>query len=238
MNYSENTHSEIHPINKFAICFLIAVTFSGYSLFRATTAPHGAELSASLLRFPLQGILISAAFFGVTSIWFAAKYRELEIIHHVAVDEMTDYRAGHEDFSGEKNTDIEVYSEPLREVLNYQKQMAEIASLIAEGDLSATISPESDEDLLSIALSKLIINLRETVSVISSSAKEVSSISSQLNSAGSISDDTAGEIPILRLSRTAQQLREIAEKYSFKGELLKDTEPIQTDFELEFKKAA
>ena len=211
-----NSRYEIPPINVFAISVLLAVMIGGISAYRVSILQHALSGGANNgLGFPIQGIFISLALLAAGSLWFASKYRELEIIHYTAADDTESAIIIDRNLNENCDADQVDLSESLHDLGSYQHQMAVIASMIAEGDLTCTVSPQSDEDHLSTALSKLIIKLRAVVDEVSTSADAVSEIGSRISDSDNLSPVNSKEsaASVFELTQTAVQLKNIALRF-------------------------
>jgi methyl-accepting chemotaxis protein len=67
-----------------------------------------------------------------------------------------------------------------RQLIGYQRRMAEVADAIAEGDLSHGIEPTSERDRLGAAFQRMTQHLRELVGEVQHTALEVAAASSNL----------------------------------------------------------
>ncbi len=177
MHKIKNRILELHPISMFTAVVLVASMLEIMSVYRLISTENALlGISKHIFDFPRQGITISFGILFVASFWFITKYHELEIIHHAE----TGIEAIYEEYSPSVNVLGDVqgeFGDALTQNMNCQHQMAVIASLIAEGDLTCSISPESENDHLSAALSKLVNTLRVVVGAVSTSADTVSRIS-------------------------------------------------------------
>ncbi|HEX2924280.1 MAG TPA: methyl-accepting chemotaxis protein, partial [Chloroflexota bacterium] len=69
------------------------------------------------------------------------------------------------------------------EVVASQRTLAEIAQVVARGDLTRNVSPRSDKDVLGLAFSQMVDNLRGLVGQVKTSAEGLADSSSQLGAA-------------------------------------------------------
>ena len=74
-------------------------------------------------------------------------------------------------------------AESFRKMTQYVRGMAAVADAISKGDLAQKVTPRSEKDALGVAFERMIANLRETVSTVSSSAVALSDASQQLSAA-------------------------------------------------------
>ena len=68
----------------------------------------------------------------------------------------------------------------LKEMVLYQRHMAQVANGISNGDLSQTLAPKSDQDELGTAFARMIANLRELLGSVSAGSTAVAAASSQI----------------------------------------------------------
>src|SRR5258708_14781662 len=86
-----NRRFEIHPVDAFAVFIRAAVSVGIGSAYQVTVETHTlSSLSNNILSLPMQGFYLSLGLLTVVSLWFAAKYRELEIFHHTEADNTFD----------------------------------------------------------------------------------------------------------------------------------------------------
>jgi methyl-accepting chemotaxis protein len=65
-------------------------------------------------------------------------------------------------------------------MVEYQRQMAEVANAIAAGDLAGTLEPKSEQDQLGVAFARMTTNLRELLSAVGQSSAALAAASSQI----------------------------------------------------------
>jgi methyl-accepting chemotaxis protein len=70
-----------------------------------------------------------------------------------------------------------------REVMAYQRAMADVADTVADGDLTRNIEPQSARDVLGTSFKRMIANLRDLVGQVQESAVSLANTSAQLGSA-------------------------------------------------------
>lgn len=66
------------------------------------------------------------------------------------------------------------------EVIAYQTEMARVAQAIADGDLTQTVTPKSDQDVLGVAFAGMVVNLRRFIQTVTLNAAEVAEASGSL----------------------------------------------------------
>lgn len=67
-----------------------------------------------------------------------------------------------------------------RKMITYQQEMAQAADCLAEGDLTVTIRPHSEKDILGSAFARMVNNLQTLVGGVAANAAHLSEASSQL----------------------------------------------------------
>jgi len=65
----------------------------------------------------------------------------------------------------------------------YMREMAGVADRMAHGDLTANVQPKSDKDVLGVAFSQMVVNLRQLVGQVQQSAEDLGATSQQLSAA-------------------------------------------------------
>ena len=108
--------------------------------------------------------------------------------------------------SGDETGDM---GRSLGRVISYLKEMSQAADSIAEGDLTATVTPKSDKDTLGNAFSKMITNLSGLISQVKSNADTIASASDQLSNAAEQSGSATNQI-----ANVSQQVAKGAEEQS------------------------
>ncbi len=105
------------------------------------------------------------------------------------------------------------------------REMAAVASSIAEGDLRVSVQPQSEQDVLGGAFARMIENLRsltaelhEGINVLSSSASQISTSTSQF--AASASETAAA---VSETTTTVEEVRQTAEVSSQKARVVSES---------------
>lgn len=95
-----------------------------------------------------------------------------------------------------------------RQMIDYQKEMATAAEMLANNDLTAQVKPLSDEDRLGNAFANMIAALRNAISRVAESADSVNRASSQLaaaaNQAGMATNQIATTVQQVAKGTTQQ----------------------------------
>ncbi len=92
-------------------------------------------------------------------------------------------------------------AESFRAMIDYQKEMSNTAAQIAEGDLTATITPQSLNDILGNAFVNMVANLHNALEQVSENTVALASSSTQLSQAASQAGSATNQI-----STTIQQV--------------------------------
>ncbi|MBI9047446.1 MAG: cache domain-containing protein [Anaerolineaceae bacterium] len=96
-------------------------------------------------------------------------------------------------------------AEAFQQIIDNQKEISTSAALVADGDLSVTISSRSEKDTLSKSFIEMISNLRSLVGKISTSSTDLHQASQQLAIAAEQSGRAAGQV-----AASIQQISEAA----------------------------
>jgi len=92
-------------------------------------------------------------------------------------------------------------ADSFREMIDFQKAMANSAEGLSNGDLTVDVAPKSEEDVLGVAFERMIKNLREALGQVASNAHNLNNASSQLAQAS----DQAGQATS-QIATTIQQV--------------------------------
>ncbi len=68
-----------------------------------------------------------------------------------------------------------------QEMSSYLETLADAAQRVAEGDLTVAWTPKSDEDVLGVAFSRMLLNLRQLVGAVNDGGRQLVDASAQLN---------------------------------------------------------
>ena len=175
--------------NKLIITFLVAdliillVIVQGY-LFsnNQLAAENPVKYTQNYHVFMGAMLFIAIVFMGITTISFIRGFR----IGFEKVSKIThELTAGNLDVDmGEiKNDEFGRLILDYKKLIEAQKEEAELAEAVANGDLTITITPRSDKDQLGYALKKMVAKNQNALSNINESAYQVMTSSSQVASA-------------------------------------------------------
>ncbi|MDP3582962.1 MAG: methyl-accepting chemotaxis protein, partial [Ignavibacteria bacterium] len=119
----------------------------------------------------------------------------------------------------DRKDEVGILSQTFNKMVNVLKEMAEAAKKIAAGDLTGTIVPQSDKDILGNTFLQMLNNLRrimkdiyESVNLIASSSSEILAATTQVAS-GSAETATA----ISETTATVEEVRQAAQLSSQKA---------------------
>jgi len=117
------------------------------------------------------------------------------------VDQQVTYHAHHE---------LGVLADSFREMIEYIKEMVNVATRLAQGDLTVDVKPRSERDALGNAFSKVILNLRELIGRVAENANHLTSTSNQMALASKQAGDATSQIAatIQEVARGANQQTE------------------------------
>ncbi|HMQ55114.1 MAG TPA: Cache 3/Cache 2 fusion domain-containing protein, partial [Anaerolineae bacterium] len=99
-----------------------------------------------------------------------------------------------QDIAYESRDEVGVLADAFRRMIDYQRQMAAGAEKLAQGDLRVNITPQSDQDILGQAFSRMIANLRSLVGQVARSAGSVNTASDQLAAAAGQAGQATNQI--------------------------------------------
>jgi len=83
----------------------------------------------------------------------------------------------------DRKDEIGAMADAFRQMIAYQQEMADAAGRIAEGDLTADVTPLSERDALGNAFAKMLASLRNLIGQVQDGAGGVAGASSQINAA-------------------------------------------------------
>jgi len=106
-----------------------------------------------------------------------------------------------QDFGIHSNDEIGDIARSLNSIKEYQKEIAEVSTFLADGDLSKTIYVRSEADLLGISFSRMTANLREMVEKVAENSRQLAESSEKLANAAHQAGMVTGQI-----STTIQQI--------------------------------
>ncbi|MBV5337910.1 MAG: HAMP domain-containing protein, partial [Deltaproteobacteria bacterium] len=89
-----------------------------------------------------------------------------------------------------------ILADSMRQMINYQKEMAGVGKSISNGELTESIQPKSDQDNLGHAFKEMIESLRATIQHVSQNAKNLMLASEQLSMAASQAGQATSQIAI------------------------------------------
>ncbi len=99
------------------------------------------------------------------------------------------------------NDEIGAMVTAFRKMIAYQQKMAAAARHLAQGDLTVTVTPQSEKDVLGNAFAEMIVGLREAMGQINEVTANVSTASTQLAMAA----NQSGEATV-QVAATVQQI--------------------------------
>jgi methyl-accepting chemotaxis protein len=158
------------------------------------------EAVTKLRNIMISLFIISAILVAVIALLFAnAIAKPIKMMSDVA-GEMAQGKID-QDVTYKSKDEIGVLANSFRDMITFQKAMASSADLLSNGDLTADITPKSDEDVLGVAFKRMLLKLRETISQVASNARNLNTASNELASAS----DQAGQATS-QIATTIQQV--------------------------------
>ncbi|MCB0192272.1 MAG: cache domain-containing protein [Anaerolineae bacterium] len=122
----------------------------------------------------------------------ANKIADGDLWHEIAIDQ---------------TNEIGQLANAFRQMVSYLQQMAGTADRLAQGDLTAKITPKSNKDALGNALSTMIANLRQLIGQVTDTAHTVDTTSNQLSTNTEQASHATHQISVMmqQLAAGAQQ---------------------------------
>jgi len=96
----------------------------------------------------------------------------------------------------ERKDEMGVAGSALMDTMMYLSDMADVSDRIASNDLTVSITPKSERDVLGTAFAKMIANLRKAINDVADSASSVSAASNQLATAANQSSIATSQIAV------------------------------------------
>ena len=120
-------------------------------------------------------------------------------------------------FNDDARDEIGTVSIALKQMTDYQRQMAMIADKIAGGDIGMKIQPHSDDDQFGHAFANMNMRLSQLIEGLQNSANQVSSASQEIlaTTAEQASSATQQSISVAQTTSTVQQVHSSAEQIAF-----------------------
>ena len=85
-------------------------------------------------------------------------------------------------------------ADALRTVIGYQQGIATAAEALADNDLTASVTPKSERDVLGTAFARMLANLREAIGQVREQALALTSASIQLDAAAAQTGQASGQV--------------------------------------------
>lgn len=106
-----------------------------------------------------------------------------------------------------RKDEVGAVAETFRTLIAYQKEMAEVAHTMANGDLTHSIQPKSEKDTLGNAFATMLTNLRQLIGEVADNATQMSAASAQL----AVSADQTGQAAT-DIARSIQEVSNAADQ--------------------------
>jgi methyl-accepting chemotaxis protein len=101
-----------------------------------------------------------------------------------------------QEISHDSGDDLGRMAGAFRELIGYQRHMADVADAIAEGDLSYDVEPLSQQDRLGLAFQRMNVSLRELVGQVKATAEQVAGASRELGQTTEAVGDAAQRVSV------------------------------------------
>ena len=112
-----------------------------------------------------------------------------------------------QDVESTSRDEIGETSRAFQNMVRYLQEMADSVTRVAQGDLTVTVEPKSDHDVLGAAVAEMIEALRGIISQVTTAATEMSAASQELTATSSETSRAVDEI-----TRAVQEVAEGAER--------------------------
>lgn len=100
----------------------------------------------------------------------------------------------HQIIAVKSQDELGVMMSAFQQMVTYLQEMAEAANRLAQGDLTAEIRPQSDQDVLGQAFARMIVNLRQLVRQVTDNARQVDTAASQLSAVANQAGQATAQI--------------------------------------------
>ncbi|KAF0158594.1 MAG: hypothetical protein FD159_1027 [Syntrophaceae bacterium] len=112
------------------------------------------------------------------------------------------------------NGDFNTIKLNLNHMLDYLNETAEAANKVAQGDLTATVKPRSEKDVLGNAFAKMLVNLRQLTNQMHQATENINHASLNISSATSEQAATVTEqaASVAETTATVEEVRQTAEQ--------------------------
>lgn len=128
-------------------------------------------------------------------------------------------------FTNERKDEVGLLAQTFSRMTNSLRDMAEVAGKIASGDLRVEVRPQSDQDVLGNAFASMVENLRrltaditEGVTILGSSASEISTSTTQFAASA-----TETATAVSETTTTVEEVRQTAQVSSQKAKTVSET---------------
>ena len=112
-----------------------------------------------------------------------------------------------QDVESTSRDEIGETSRAFQQMVRYLQEMADSVTRVAQGDLTVTVEPRSDRDVLGAAVAEMVEALRGIISQVTTAATEMSAASQELTATSSETSRAVDEI-----TRAVQEVAEGAER--------------------------
>ncbi|GAP20325.1 methyl-accepting chemotaxis protein [Leptolinea tardivitalis] len=166
--------------------------------------------------YSLRNVMIISIVLAILLIIFVANYFSNRIANPIIklTKIAEDMSRGNIDQNVDYSSKDEIgrLADSFRNMILFQNQMADSATQLAKGDLTTTVTPQSEKDRLGIAFQQMVTNLRDAIGEVASNTHNLNQASSQLAQASNQAGQATSQIAstIQQVARGTSQQTEAA----------------------------
>ncbi len=122
------------------------------------------------------------------------------------------------------NGDFNTIKINLNHMLDYLNETAEAANQVAQGDLTATVKPRSEKDVLGNAFAKMLVNLRQLTNQMHQATENINHATLNISSATSEQAATVTEqaASVAETTATVEEVRQTAEQSAERAQIVSE----------------
>lgn len=152
-------------------------------------------------------IAIIAVFVSVAVAWYITRLITVPLAQVFQASRLLAMGDVEQEITLVRSDEVGEVAKSFRDLIAYQQEMAEVAAAIADGDLTRSVEPKCEQDVLGKAFGAMLANLRRLIGEVAESANAVAASSTQLSVSAEQSGAAAGDIArsIQDVSKAADQ---------------------------------
>ena len=122
------------------------------------------------------------------------------------------------------NGDFNTIKNNLNHMLDYLNETAEAANKVAQGDLTATVKPRSEKDVLGNAFAKMLVNLRQLTNQMHQATENINHATLNISSATTEQAATVTEqaASVAETTATVEEVRQTAEQSAERAQIVSE----------------